>query len=44
LKEKLTVTIDQDLRRELDKIRGIVPLSTWVNDRLWKAIKKECST
>ena len=37
---KITLSIDENLLKEFDKMRGLIPRSAYVNDMLRKEVEK----
>ena len=38
---KITLSIDEDVLEEFDKIRGLIPRSAYINDMLRKEVEKK---
>ena len=39
MKKWIHITIDHDVLERIDKERGLIPRSTWINDQLKKAVE-----
>jgi len=40
MKEKISITLDEELIKKLNQERGLVSLSVWINNKLNKKVKR----
>lgn len=42
-KERISITIDRKILSKIDKVRGLIPRATWINEKLKEMIPAEPS-